>query len=168
MSKIQNKLYELSLVMDDTILHPKFKKQLKQFLIAVEAGELSPDEVEQKDNELITLFDELHELEVVDDEKIANEKQKTSILEAQINDTQLKEQEIEAQKEKDKQTELERKRLEDEPWTLEKQITYLKSIKTISFTDLEKIGIKATGRNIDLGEVYLARIICFYRYEVRT
>ena len=49
-----------------------------------------------------------------------------------------------------------------------KQITYLKSIKTISFTDLEKIGIKATGRNIDLGEVYLARIICFYRYEVRT
>lgn len=172
MSKIEQKLQELGISIDDEVIHPKFKKAYDKFVENQSNEEITPEQLQEEDDNLIAMFEKYHKIDVVDDEKVATEKAKTEKLKAKIHNDKLKQQEEEARIKAEKEAEEAAKAEADKnknKWTKEKQIEYLKNRTSdnIYYDELKQIGIEPTGEHIDLGEVFLRKRPLMFKYEIQ-
>ena len=110
----------------ELMLNSKFKKRYKEF---VENKELSPEEIKKTDKELVELFNELHEIEELDE--LAG-KQKIDNLKATKKAKKEKQEKEKQEKEKQEKEKLEKEKLEKE-----KEI----SEKTYTQNELLKLGV---------------------------
>jgi chromosome segregation ATPase len=193
MLKYQKKLDDFEIKsLDDEVLDAAFVVKAKELEQKIANKSLSDEEIEAIDNELCTLFDEVHDFEEVPSDEVTQLQRQNTILQGKqkvekeksidgmlllideykdypevletANEKLNSIQEAQKQaEEKKKEAEEKKKEAEQKQMTIQERLL---SKKVWSYDELRELGIEPTGENMIAQGVVLNRRYMFLAYEV--